>query len=725
MSDTAVLKEFLIQLGFRVDANSSRTFSDAIVVSTKRVVEFASAVEGAAIAVVAGVERIANGLEDLYFASQRTGAAAENIRALGFAAERLGSSVGGARASLESFRTFLGASPGASSLLASLGIDPSQDTERQMEQFGQYLKTLPEYLQRARAAQFGIDWHTALALMSDDFVGLRRNQEELFTRLGINQKEATEQAHLFENQIGFLGNVFEAMRIKVATLLQQRLSADIQRFREFIEANFDKIALVFESVGKVVLFLADKVLSVFTTIGQDISDLINWWNALDPVTKNTVKTLGELAAAMWALNIAMDANPVVLLGLGILLLLDDYLAWKRGGAHLIDWDKWEPELERAYAGLKTLGEWLDWGVQKIGGWQTVAEMVLAYFAGKWIAGLASTFIAAAASTAPFLSKLGLMAAAAVGVHQALAQLDPEDKMGSWIDKNIPGAAAIDNFASKFGLGRSYKEQQDAAEGKSSTPAPESSGPAAGQSNEDWLQKKYGGSGGASAANDSIRPGAPPQEIFKSIEDKVGLPAGFLDKMWNTESSRGRNMVSSAGAEGHFQFMPQTAKQYGLENPYDLGQSAQAAGRYMTKLLNEFHGDIRKATASYNWGEDKVEKDIAKWGAAWEQHLPAETSKYIDKILGSSAGQDGRPLGAPSGPALIPSPSATSGASATTPSLTVPGGPIPQTGGDSSTRHEVTINVHGVQDPYAVAQHILEEQRQLSLEAQRNAQSAVR
>ena len=47
-------------------------------------------------------------------------------------------------------------------------------------------------------------------------------------------------------------------------------------------------------------------------------------------------------------------------------------------------------------------------------------------------------------------------------HEALGMVDPNDRVGSWIDRNIPGASWLDNFASHIGLGRSYDQQKSVA-----------------------------------------------------------------------------------------------------------------------------------------------------------------------------------------------------------------------------------------------------------------------
>ena len=137
--------------------------------------------------------------------------------------------------------------------------------------------------------------------------------------------------------------------------------------------------------------------------------------------------------------------------------------------------------------------------------------------------------------------------------------------------------------------------------------------------------------------------------FRAIEAAYSLPDGLLDRVWSAESGRGRFMTSSAGAQGHFQFMPGTAAQYGVADPNNLQQSANGAAHYLFDLLHHYSGSIAKALAAYNWGQGNLDRDVSQWGGAWMQHLPGETSRYLDRILG------GAPLGSAGGgrgPAVI-------------------------------------------------------------------------
>jgi len=111
-------------------------------------------------------------------------------------------------------------------------------------------------------------------------------------------------------------------------------------------------------------------------------------------------------------------------------------------------------------------------------------------------------------------------------------------------------------------------------------------------------------------------GDPSIDLFQRLEQKYGLPPGLLDKMWAKESNRGQNMRSPKGALGHFQFMPKTAADVGLEDPFNLEESATKAAEYMAMLMQKYGGDLQKSLAAYNWGMGNVDKKGLA-AAPWE------------------------------------------------------------------------------------------------------------
>ncbi|MGE3858294.1 MAG: lytic transglycosylase domain-containing protein [Dehalococcoidia bacterium] len=88
--------------------------------------------------------------------------------------------------------------------------------------------------------------------------------------------------------------------------------------------------------------------------------------------------------------------------------------------------------------------------------------------------------------------------------------------------------------------------------------------------------------------------------------------------------------SSAGAEGIAQLMPQY---YPHVDRTDPAASLQAGARSMQQYLQTWHGDVRKALASYNAGLATVQSAVNARGDAWEAALPQETRDYLGAIVG--------------------------------------------------------------------------------------------
>ncbi|CNI14144.1 putative bacteriophage coat protein [Yersinia frederiksenii] len=119
-----------------------------------------------------------------------------------------------------------------------------------------------------------------------------------------------------------------------------------------------------------------------------------------------------------------------------------------------------------------------------------------------------------------------------------------------------------------------------------------------------------------------------QARLKQLESRHNLPPTLLDRVYLNESNRGKNLLSPKGAQGPFQFMPATGRDYGLnttEDRMDFNKSSEAAAKYLADLLKDFNGDVNKAVASYNWGPGNVKK----YGLGL---APAETRNYLQKIM---------------------------------------------------------------------------------------------
>lgn len=102
--------------------------------------------------------------------------------------------------------------------------------------------------------------------------------------------------------------------------------------------------------------------------------------------------------------------------------------------------------------------------------------------------------------------------------------------------------------------------------------------------------------------------------------------------------------SSKHAGGLWQFIPATARLYGLKNDswydarIDLIKSTDAAIDYLQYLHKRFNGDWLIALAAYNAGEGTVRRAIRKNQKEgrptdfWSLKLPTETTSYVPRLL---------------------------------------------------------------------------------------------
>jgi hypothetical protein len=110
----------------------------------------------------------------------------------------------------------------------------------------------------------------------------------------------------------------------------------------------------------------------------------------------------------------------------------------------------------------------------------------------------------------------------------------------------------------------------------------------------------------------------------------GLPADFFTKLIWRESSFRPNAVSPAGAQGVAQFMPGTASERGLVDPFDPASAIPASARFLNELTLRF-GNLGLAAAAYNAGPTA----LARW-LAGKGSLPFETQEYVLGVTGHDA-----------------------------------------------------------------------------------------
>jgi membrane-bound lytic murein transglycosylase D len=130
-------------------------------------------------------------------------------------------------------------------------------------------------------------------------------------------------------------------------------------------------------------------------------------------------------------------------------------------------------------------------------------------------------------------------------------------------------------------------------------------------------------------------------LVQDLLEQNGVPAElfYLGMIESGYASRAR---SGARAVGIWQFMPATARRYGLkvnrdvDERLDVMRSTRAAARYLQDLKDEF-GSWYMAMAAYNCGEGRIRRAVRRnhthdyWTLARRHALPAETSDYVPKF----------------------------------------------------------------------------------------------
>ncbi|WP_293797209.1 transglycosylase SLT domain-containing protein [uncultured Pantoea sp.] len=639
------IKDFLVSLGFQVDEAGSRKFDSVVAGTTAQVMKMGVAVEAAALSVVAYTAKIASGLDNLYWASQRTGATVAGIQQIGYAVSQMGGTVDGARSSLENLARFVRNSPGAEGFLNRLGVQ-TRDAKGNMRDMasvftgvGQRLSSMPYYRANQYAQMLGIDENTLLAMRRG--VGQFSAQySQMAKAIGFNADQAAASSNKFITSLRSFGQMAGMARDKIGSNLAEGLSGSIDTLRKQIVDNFPKIEGVITSGAKGIIWLAEVIGRVVTRLIDAAEGIQRWWGTLDKSTREMIELIGGLAAAFWVLNRAMYASPITwVLGLAaaVALLWEDYKTWKEGGKSLIDWGKWKPEIDAA---IKGVDEFI----------ALVKEMALQ---AARLFGIDPKAWSLKWEFDDVIKNLGDLAK----MLKLIGDLMNAAKEGRWSDVVIIGkellAQGNGNPDALPGVTQNAQETREKVIGFW------------GQIKERW---KAGGWYNAQNAPKPTKNGAALLgwlgPTLNNLEQLYKLPTGLLRSVAIAESSGDPNAMSGAGAQGLFQLMPGTAKDLGLRgnDSFDPVKSAGAAAKYLSQLMKSNGGDLEKALASYNWGIGNVQKH----GMGL---MPEETRNYIPRVLSN----------------------------------------MPSSAGGAQISQETNIHIHGVSDPGQAGKAVADQQ----------------
>ncbi|MEE8627252.1 phage tail tip lysozyme [Methylobacterium ajmalii] len=314
-----VLKGFLVSLGFKIDDASQKKFQSAVKSAVTQANLLASAIEGAAVAVAKNLFSMSEGFDKLYFASRRTGASVQNIRALSYAFTQVGGTGGEASAAVENFARAMRTNPGVGGFVRSLGVatevgGKARDTlDVLLESVEKIRARNPHFAGAQLASILGIDEHQFLLLSKsrDEIKKYREEYDQTARMMGLNNDRAAESHNKMATSLRSLSMIGTVAADKLLTFLAPAIERVATAITDWIKSNPEKVELIFKKITEAVEWLGKELIK-FTDIAADMIKDGRWLKMWDETLDKTLKLVSALEKVvkfiMWLDDFGQKSN---------------------------------------------------------------------------------------------------------------------------------------------------------------------------------------------------------------------------------------------------------------------------------------------------------------------------------------------------------------------------------------------------------------------------------